>query len=158
MAAAAAGGRVELVGSVSDDENGDAAVTELGRAGVGHAALLRTPIGARSLEAADVELALSYLSECRVLIVAEPLGEAPLRAAVDGASFHDAHLVVVRQPTDDAAVGLPDTATVLEQPEDDAGAFAGLLGRYAARLEEGVSPADAWREAIAETGWEQAPA
>ena len=43
MAVAAAGGRVELVGSVGDDAAGDAVAIGLARAGVGHAALLRIP-------------------------------------------------------------------------------------------------------------------
>ncbi|MDQ3869987.1 MAG: hypothetical protein M3301_00030 [Chloroflexota bacterium] len=45
LAAAAAGKRVELVGSIGDDSDGDALALALGRAGVGHAALLRDPAG-----------------------------------------------------------------------------------------------------------------
>jgi sugar/nucleoside kinase (ribokinase family) len=41
--AARAGCSVELVGKIGDDGAGDAAVLALGRAGVGHAALLRDP-------------------------------------------------------------------------------------------------------------------
>src|SRR3990170_4341840 len=43
LAAAAAGGRVELAGSVGDDEAADAVAIGLARAGVGHAALQRIP-------------------------------------------------------------------------------------------------------------------
>ena len=43
IAAARAGGTVELVGKVGDDPAGDAVVLALGRHGVGHAALLRDP-------------------------------------------------------------------------------------------------------------------
>jgi hypothetical protein len=45
LAAAAAGPRVELVGTIGDDADGDAVAIALGRAGVGHAALLRDPAG-----------------------------------------------------------------------------------------------------------------
>jgi hypothetical protein len=43
IAAARSGARVELVGRVGDDPAGDTAVLALGRADVGHAALLRDP-------------------------------------------------------------------------------------------------------------------
>jgi hypothetical protein len=81
MAIAAAGGRVELVGTLGDDASGDAVAIALSRAGVGHAALLRipgttTPRGGTTdaptrLDAADVELGLRYLTDYRVLIVAD---------------------------------------------------------------------------------------
>ncbi len=160
IAAAAAGADVELVGSVGDDETGDLAVTALGTAGVGHAALLRMP-GGRSCDRstrADIELGLRYVADCRVLVIAEPLGGEALRAAVDGAAYHGAQLIVVREPGADAPEGVPDSATVLEQPDEDAGAFTGLVGRYAARLDRGASHLDAWRDALSDTGWEQAPA
>lgn len=43
FAAAEAGARVELMGRIGDDPAGDALLIALGRAGVGHAALLRDP-------------------------------------------------------------------------------------------------------------------
>ena len=45
---------------------------------------------------------------------------------------------------------------MLEVPEEDSGAFPELVGRYAALLDSGRSPADAWRDAIDEGGWEPA--
>lgn len=159
VAAAATRARVELAGTVSDDGSGDSSVVALGRAGVGHAALLRIPGGgARPLEAADIELGLSYLTDCRVIVVAEPLAEDALRAALDGARYYDAHVIVLPLPGAAPPAALPETATVLEQPEEDAGAFTGLVGRYAALLDDGRAPADAWRDALADTGWEQSEA
>ena len=78
------GGRVELVGSIGDDPSGDAIVVELGRAGIGHAALLRDPGGTTPvtgrltsqlprLDAADVDLGLRYVIDFTVLILADPL-------------------------------------------------------------------------------------
>ncbi|MDP2350121.1 MAG: hypothetical protein Q8M74_03080 [Chloroflexota bacterium] len=43
LAAAGAGARVELLGRIGDDPAGDALLIALGRAGVGHVALLRDP-------------------------------------------------------------------------------------------------------------------
>ena len=41
-------------------------------------------------------------------------------------------------------------------PDEDDGAFAALIGRYAAHLDGGRAAADAWRDAISATGWEEA--
>jgi hypothetical protein len=166
LAAARAGGQVELVGSVGADEAGETVALELGRAGVGHAALLRDPGGQtpRSgeegnlprLDAADVDLGLHYLADCRVLVVAESVDAAALEVGVAAAEYHRAALIVVLEPGT-AASALPDDATVLEAPAEDDSAFADLVGGYAARLHRGVAPADAWREAVTETGWSAGP-
>lgn len=168
VAAAKAGGRVELVGSVGDDADGDTVMTELGRSGIGHAAVLRDPAGQTRrddnsdteplprLDAADIDLGLSYLAECQVLVVAEPLAADALRVASDAATYHSAALVVLAETGMVPSAELPESATVLEVPEEDSGAFPELVGRYAALLDSGRAPADAWRDALDETGWEQA--
>lgn len=158
-AATANGASVELAGSVGDDSEGDAVIVELGRAGVGHAALLRVPAeaGAR-LEAADIELGLRYLTECRVLVIADTLDWPALAAAVDGARYHAAKLVVAGADESPGSPELPTDATVLAAPEEDDGAFALLVGRYAAQLDAGRGAADAWHSAVSETGWEQSEA
>lgn len=176
VAASAEGGRVELVGSVGDDPDGDLVAVELGRAGVGHAALLRDPAGTtpRSteeeytggdtsdthplprLDSGDVDLGLHYLAEIQVLVVAEPMAPDLLQVVADAATYHGAALVVVAdngaQPSDD----LPAAATVLEMPAEDSGAFVELVGRYAALLDNGRAPAEAWQDAIDASGWEPA--
>jgi hypothetical protein len=162
MAAARSGGHVELVGSVGDDDAGDDVVVALGRAGIGHAAILRDPAGATPtteseperlprLDAGDVDLGLRYLPECRVLVVAEQLPDDALRVVVDAATYHGAQLVVIGQQSD-----LPETATVLDAPAETGTAFAEVVARYAVALDDGRSPADAWRDAVDATGWEQA--
>jgi hypothetical protein len=161
IAAAAAGARVELVGSVSDDADGDAAVVELGRAGIGHAALLREIPGSRvNLDAADVELALRYLTECQVLVVADPLSEGAIQVVVEAATYHRAALVVIASDGAAAAALASDEATVLVKPDEDEGgdAFARVVATYAAALDGGTKPAEAWRAAIDSTGWEGSPA
>ena len=174
LAAAAAGGRVELVGSVGDDADGEQVALELGVGGIGHAALLRDPAGTTPrldadgleqpsplprLDRGDIDLGLRYLPECRVLVAAEPLDAAALAVVTEAAGYHGAALIVLAAPGTFVAGGaattnLPETATLLELPEHDDGAFAELVGRYAARLDRGEPVAAAWTDALTETGWE----
>jgi hypothetical protein len=201
VAAHGAGGAVELVGKIGDDAAGDAVVLALGRAGVGHAALLRdpgrpTPILAAEpepaeaggtaeaaegetaegetaeaeptapvrlfplepderaqLDAGDVALGLQYLNQAAVVIVAEPLAGAALAAVVEGAAFAGAALVAVVPAGGDPG-GLPAQATVLEAPPADDGSFARLVGIFAAGLDRGLPPAEAFAGAVEASGWE----
>jgi hypothetical protein len=147
-----------MVGLVADDAAGDATVTALGRAGVGHAALLRQPGGGelRALDRADIELALRYVPECRVLVAAEPLESDALVAAAEAAAYHSAALICVTDPGAAPPPGLPESTTLLEEPAEDGGAFAQLVGRYAAALAGGSAAPDAWRSAVSASGWEPA--
>jgi len=158
VAARSAGAGVAIVGLVAGDAVGDATVVELGRAGVGHAALLRQPGGGglRPLDRADIELGLGYVPECRVLVAAEPLDPDALSAAAEAAAYHGAALIAVTPSGAASPEGLPESATVLEEPEEDAGAFAELVGRYAAALAAGKPAPQAWQDAVGETGWEPA--
>jgi sugar/nucleoside kinase (ribokinase family) len=105
------------------------------------------------LDAADVELALRYLPEYRVVVVADPLDDAALRAAADAARWAGAALVVVVATGATPPAWLDPEATVLEPPEADDGAFARLVGEYAARLDRGETPADAFAAASDAVGW-----
>lgn len=180
LAAARAGGRVELVGSVGDDADGDAVIVVLGQAGVGHAAVLRDPAGNTPragdgdagdagdagmeaedrplprLDAADVDLGLRYLAECQVLVAAEALPADVLRVVSDAAAYHGAALVLLTAAGQAPDEDLAEAALVLEVPSDDGGAFSELVGRYAASLDSGRLPADAWADAVSEGGWEPA--
>jgi hypothetical protein len=171
LAAARAGARVELVGSVGDDSDGDAVALELGRAGIGHAALLRDPAGVTPgpqaeedsslprLDAGDADLGLRYLADCHVLVAAEPLDSGALPVITDAASYHGASLIVLwSSEAGGPPPDVPESATLLEVPHHDDGAFSELVGRYAALLESGRAAPDAWQEALAETGWENASA
>ena len=179
-AAAAAGSRVELVGSIGDDPGGDRAVVALGQAGVGHAALLRDPAGATPsgdpggplprLDAADVELGLRYLTEFRVLVIADELDDEAARAAMDAAAFHEAAVVALVAHGHQVPTAFGTVVTVLEiPPADDADdpdraggdaaspeAFIALVARYAVALDAGRSPAEAFADAARESGWERA--
>ncbi|MDP8904768.1 MAG: hypothetical protein M3N29_05545, partial [Chloroflexota bacterium] len=99
---------------------------------------------------------LSYLTDWRVLVVAEPLDERSLATAVDAARYNGASLVVVVGEGAGGPSGLPESATVLEMPSEDDGAFPALVGRYAALLDAGRRHDDAWHEALAGSGWESA--
>ncbi len=167
LAARAAGAPADVVGAIGDDADGDRVTVALGKAGIGHAALLRDPSAPTPrpstmagpqprLDGQDVELGLAYLTEFRVLVVAEPLEPSAVGAARDAASFQGASLVVVTTPGRDATSDLPSTATVLEMPEEDEGAFAELVGRYAAALDRGEEAAAAWQAALSSGGWETA--
>ena len=165
LAARAAGADADVVGAIGDDADGDRVGLALGKAGIGHAALLRDPSAPTPrpstmnkpmprLDGQDVELGLAYLADFRVLVVAEPLDPSAIGAARDAASFQGASLVVVTAPGGSVAGVLPSAATVLEMPEEDEGAFAELVGRYSAALDRGEEAAAAWQAALKAGGWE----
>ena len=169
LAATSAGASADVVGAIGDDADGDRVALALGKAGIGHAALLRDPSAPTPrpttltgplprLDGQDVELGLAYLAEFRVLVVAEPLEPSALAAARGAASFQGASLIVVTKPREDAVADLPSAATVLEMPEEDEGAFSELVGRYAAALDRGEEAAAAWQAALNAGGWETADA
>jgi sugar/nucleoside kinase (ribokinase family) len=167
VAIASQGARVELVGAVGDDADGERVALALGQAGVGHAALLRDPAGVTPraggpggplprLDEADVSLGLSYLVECRVLIIAEALPDEVMRTAVEAAGYHGAPLIAIVEPGASSPPGLPESATVLTRPAEGEAAFTGLVARYAAGLANGLVAHDAWSAAVRASGWEPA--
>lgn len=174
---------VEIVGSIGDDPEGDRVVVDLGRAGVGHAALLRdpaarTPTLVRSgdgalprLESADVELGLRYVPECRVLVIAAILDPEALSKTLESADYHSAAVVMVAPAGSIDSTTLSDNVTLLERPEpedpdeggvpnegvlaaDDA-AFGAFVAEYAIRLDQGSAPAEAFSAALGESAWER---
>ena len=105
------------------------------------------------IDADDLELALRYLPDYRVVVVASELDPASWATAVAAAEWAGAALVgVVRTGTQ--VPDLPADATVLERPSDDAdGTFASMVGRYAAGLDAGEDPAAAFAAASSGSGW-----
>ena len=177
IAAVAAGSGAQLVGRVGEDAAGEAVLLDFARHGVGHAAVLRDPVRQTveirpvdeesldghaeaaldpapmsTLDAADLQLAFDYLPEYSVIVVAERLVPAALRVAVGAAAWSGAALVVVGRPDD--LMGLPDDATVLAAPDDGDpdGAFAAMIGAYAAGLDRGEDPKAAFAAATATVG------
>lgn len=181
-AAATAGADVELVGKIGDDPAGGVVLLDLAGRGIGHVAILRdptrptpetadpddadtepfeelaadpqptdTPPGP-TLEPADIELALQYLPDYRVLVVAEPLAPAALDVVLAASRWSGAALVIVL-PHGADPVDIPD-ATILEAPDGDPDdAFASVVGGYAAALDRGEEPAEAFASASTAGGW-----
>lgn len=112
------------------------------------------PAARPGLEAGDIQMALRYLTGPAVVVVAENLGEAALAAAVEGAAFSQARLIVLTDSETGSFVGIPDSATVLERPVVDDGSFARLVGTFAASLDAGNDPARAFRDGVSAAGWE----
>lgn len=186
LACASRGRAVELAGAIGDDRDGDTLAVALGRAGIGHAALLRDPAArtprtsaapggptaapAPRLDGGDVDLALRYLTGCRVLIVADPLPAEVARVAAEAAAWHAVPLVVLADPgqplpaawgpdaivlgipeaedDDEDGTGRPAATDSAPDPATD-GAFPGLVADLAAALADGVAPAEALAGAIA---------
>jgi hypothetical protein len=111
------------------------------------------PAARPGLEAGDISLGLRYLAETKVVVVAEPISDAAIAAAVEGASFAGARLVVVVAAGATSA-HLPPEATVLEAPADDDGSFGRVVGVFAAGLDGGAEPGKAFSDAVKSAGWE----
>ena len=109
------------------------------------------------LDAGDLELALRYLVDYRVIVVTEPVDEDAARVIADAAAFAPAEAVVVLAPGASVAPSLSG-ATVLEGPDHDDGPFADLVGAFAAGLDRGDPGSGAFRAAADAIGWEPAEA
>lgn len=110
-----------------------------------------------SMDAADLELALRYLPDYRVVVIAADLDRAALATVVAAAGWAGAYLVALVAAGSDGSA-LPTDATVLERPTSDPdGAFARLVATFAAALDRGVEPAMAFSEASGSAGWAPVP-
>jgi hypothetical protein len=90
-------------------------------------------------------------------VVAEPLTPEALQVVVAASRWSGAALILV-VPQGSEPLDVPD-ATILEAPADDADdAFASVVGGYAAALDRGEEPAEAFASASTASGWAAAPA
>jgi sugar/nucleoside kinase (ribokinase family) len=184
VAAAALGRSVQLVGKAGEDPEGDAVILALARGSVGHVAVLRdagmaTPIAAPPVEddpdessapvetvssttrfdAADIELALRYLIDFSVVVLAVPADPDIARVVAAAAGWGDASLIVVLPVAAPIPDGLPADAIVFEAPDTDPdGVFATMVGSFAAALDDGGDRAAAFHATIEEAGWTPTPA
>jgi hypothetical protein len=109
------------------------------------------------LEAADVELGLRYLTDFAVVILAEPSDHATIGVVADATRWGEARMVLVVPAGQTVPDGLPRDVVVFEAPlSDPDGAFADLVGAFAASLDEGTEPGAAFRSSIASDGWTEA--
>jgi hypothetical protein len=107
-----------------------------------------------SLEAADVDLGLRYLTEFAVVVLAESADPETVAIVADAARWSEARMILVVAAGSSAPDGLPADVVVFEAPEADPdGVFAALVGSFAAALDEGVEPAAAFQASIATDGW-----
>ena len=107
-----------------------------------------------SLEAADVDLGLRYLTEFAVVVLAEPVGPEIVGLVGEAVRWSQAQMVLVVGPGETAPDGLPPDVIVFEAPDADPdGAFAALVGTFAAALDDGTEPGEAFRASIASDGW-----
>jgi hypothetical protein len=107
------------------------------------------------LDAADVALGLEYLTAFEVLVVTDDVPVDLLPVAVEAAGFASAQLVLLVPGGGAVPETLPAAATALAAPlEADEGAFASLVGAYAAQLDGGATPAAAFAAATGAAGWE----
>jgi hypothetical protein len=112
-----------------------------------------------ALDAGDIELGLRYLTEFRVVVVADELEETALRVAADAAGWNNGTLLAVVPHGRPEPAGMPPDAIVLGAPVDDMdGVFDRLVGQLAAAIDAGADPRAAFDAAVAGAGWEPAEA
>ena len=184
LAAAVGGASVQLVGKVGEDPDGEAVVLALAQGRVGHVALLRDPAHPTprdasgdgetpdalagepvmadatprpAMDAADIELALRYLTEFRVIVLADDLDETASRVVADAAGWSSATLIALVPEGRPEPRALPADAVVLGAPSEDGdGAFDRLVGALAAAIDAGRDPRTVFEELVAGAGWEPA--
>jgi len=107
------------------------------------------PSDAPSLEAADVELALRYLTDYRVLAVVQS-DDGVLERAIAAADWAGAHLVVVSDAGSGPPASLPPDSVVLSlaENEPDGSMFGWRLGAYLAAVDGGTDPPDAFQSLV----------
>ena len=107
-----------------------------------------------ALEAADVDLGLRYLTDFAVVALAEPASPETVAVVAEAARWGEAQLVLVLRAGEPVPDGLPPDVIVFEAPDADPdGAFATLVGIFAAALDDGTDPGDAFRASVASDGW-----
>lgn len=113
------------------------------------------PVDGLALEPADISLGLRYVREFRVLVAADPLDEASAAVVAEAATFADATLIAVARAGQPIPAALGSAIVLEAPPADPDGAFAAVVGRFAAAVDRGVAAAEAFRAATTEGGWER---
>jgi len=134
-----------------DDEPGGAGLSEEAGDRQG-----RGPSALPAIDAGDLDLALRYLPDHQVVIVAERLDPDALAVVAADCSYVGATLAVILDAGTGPA-GLPPDATAFEAPDADPdGVFGRTIGRFGAALEQGLGGAAALAQATAGGGWQPA--
>lgn len=152
--------RLQAAGEPAIDSN-DAPSAEIASEDqpAGTATAPAAELGDLALEAADVDLALRYLTEFAVLILADRADPEMVRVAATAATWADARLILIVRAGEAEPAGLPPDAIVFEAPDADPdGVFATMVGSFAAALDDGDDPAAAFRSSVESGGWTPATA
>lgn len=111
---------------------------------------------APAIDPGDLDLALRYLPDHQVVIVAERLDEAALAVVVADCLYVGAALAIILDARP-GSIELPPDATAFEAPDNDPdGVFGQTIGRFGAALEQGLGGAAALAQATAGAGWQPA--
>ncbi|MBM4409002.1 MAG: hypothetical protein FJ038_10495 [Chloroflexi bacterium] len=185
LGAAGAGATTQLVGRIGDDPAGDALVLALGRAGIGHAAVLRDaanptlilPTQTSGDEADDLrtessepaesapgpDSAALRLDAADVALGLRYLTDFAVLVIADqldpdaaGAAYEAAAFASARAVAVTRGAPDPRAEDAFEAPAGDGESFGRLLGRYAAGLDRGVAPEAAFTAAVRDSGWTRA--
>jgi hypothetical protein len=106
-----------------------------------------------TIDAGDLDLALRYLPDHRVVVVAERLEPDALAVVAADCSYVAAALVVIVESGGESPEPVPG-ATLFEAPESDPdGLFGRTVGRFAAALDRGTPGVEALARATAGAGW-----
>ncbi|MHB8459193.1 MAG: hypothetical protein ACYDAK_05060 [Candidatus Limnocylindrales bacterium] len=106
------------------------------------------------IEAGDLDLALRYLASFDVLILGEAVDEQVLVIAREAAGYSGAWLVVVGTSSSPVPTA-GDDATWFEAPDDGPSEeFANVVGAYAAALDRGTPPREAFEGAVDRARWD----
>jgi hypothetical protein len=113
-----------------------------------------TPSAGPALDGADVDLGLRYLTEFAVVVLPEPASVDVMRIIAEAARWGGAQFVLVVGAGDPVPDDLPADVIVFEAPVTDPDeVFATLIGIFAAALDDGTEPGEAFRASIASDGW-----
>jgi len=106
-----------------------------------------------TIDAGDLDLALRYLPDHSVLVIAEAIDADGLKVVWADAAYGGANVVIIVETSEEIA-GFPAGVTVLEAPRDDPdGVFGRTVGRFAAALDEGRPGPEALAQATQGDGW-----
>ena len=98
------------------------------------------PVRRPTIDAGDLDLALRYLPDHQVVVVAEALDADALVVVVADCAYVGASLVIILEVGATAARSCRPDATAFEAPDADPdGLFGRTIGRFAAALDQGVA-------------------
>jgi hypothetical protein len=152
--------RIDLVGAGALDASAlPAASTAIEAAPSDIGGMAATVEGDLTLEAADVDLGLRYLTDFAVVVLADRADAEMARVVGNAVGWADARLIVVVPAGEAEPAGLPPDAIVFEAPDSDPdGVFAAMVGSFAVALDDGDDPAAAFRSSVESGGWTPATA